>query len=120
MTYGANCNRRKLHHSPWHSDIRTYHQLNILGVQTRTHNRQPVGFPRLGPMSGYAVWVFLIMVTCRYSTFDHKILMMLRHCCFGCTGRLSNQKMERHAPCPVLEMSYIGKQTISGVECCII
>jgi len=29
MTNGANYKRRKLHHSPWHSDIRTSNQLNI-------------------------------------------------------------------------------------------
>jgi hypothetical protein len=28
MTNGANYKRGKLHHSPWHSDIRTSHQLN--------------------------------------------------------------------------------------------
>jgi len=28
MTNGANYNRGKLHHSPWHSDIRTSNQLN--------------------------------------------------------------------------------------------
>jgi hypothetical protein len=29
MTNGANNKRRKTHHSPWHSDIRTSNQLNI-------------------------------------------------------------------------------------------
>jgi hypothetical protein len=28
MTNGANYKRGKLHHSPWHSDIRTPNQLN--------------------------------------------------------------------------------------------
>jgi len=28
MTNGANYKRGKLHHSPWHSDIRTSNQLN--------------------------------------------------------------------------------------------
>jgi hypothetical protein len=29
MTNGANYKRGKLHHSPWHSDIRTSNQLNM-------------------------------------------------------------------------------------------
>jgi len=35
MTNGANYKRGKLHHSPWHSDIRTSNQLNTLMVAVR-------------------------------------------------------------------------------------
>jgi len=36
MTNGANYKRGKLHHSPWHSDIRTSNQLNMGDVGRRT------------------------------------------------------------------------------------
>jgi len=32
MTNGANYKRGTLHHSPWHSDIRTSNQLNTLSA----------------------------------------------------------------------------------------
>jgi hypothetical protein len=32
MTNGANYKSGKLHHSPWHSDIRTSNQLNMMMV----------------------------------------------------------------------------------------
>jgi len=32
MTNGANYQRGKLHHSPWHSDIRTSNQLNMMSI----------------------------------------------------------------------------------------
>jgi len=35
MTNGANYKRGKLHHSPWHSDIRTSNQLNIRLLKKR-------------------------------------------------------------------------------------
>jgi len=46
MTNGANYKRSKLHHSPWHSDIRTSNQLNTppgqlsRPFQTKTVNRR--------------------------------------------------------------------------------
>jgi len=97
----------------------------FLVVQKQTNTRQPLGFTEFclalwvqGPVLHFGlfnIWFYsdILLLIVKYS-WQYIIVLL------GCTGRLYNQTMERHALYPSLEMSVNGVSAIFGLESCVI